>query len=100
MTFHVGETVVCVDDTPTKPGLRWFAGSEIRKGRRYTIRDVGKCVDMDDGVRLHECKLNFMLLRRLYEDQCYMASRFRPINEDTDISQLTAMLGPKEKVRA
>jgi hypothetical protein len=47
MAFHVGQEVVCVDDSPNKFG----DPSPIVKGASYVVSDVGESWDGPDGER-------------------------------------------------
>lgn len=94
MSFHVGQKVVCVDDSPPRSGLTFKAHPV--KGRVYTIAAIGS-MDGEPAVDLVELgKLGACLQ---YPD--WLASRFRPVKE-TDISIFTSMLvpTPKQKVSA
>ncbi len=85
MMFHVGQKVVCIDDTRREFGLREW-DNRLRRGIIYTIRWVGKY-----GVKLVEINRR----TRHVSDTYYFADRFRPVIErKTDISIFTAMLAP------
>lgn len=91
MSFHVGQLVVCVDDSPLtappppRPWIQWDRDMDgLLRGRVYTIRDSGiRSVCDVDGVRLNE------IVRRpcpvTGTDPAYSARRFRPV-DDTRIA--------------
>lgn len=86
MAFYRGQKVVCVDDSHTRHGKRWFPGSEIKRDTVYTVREVGLDVDGCPGLRLREVILNARTNGRIESDLFYMATRFRPVVErKTDI---------------
>lgn len=39
MKFNVGETVVCIDDSPRSPGIT----PSLIKGNKYTIYEIRTC---------------------------------------------------------
>lgn len=87
MTFHVGQKVVCVDDSPNRLGEE----CPVKRGPIYIVSDVGMAWDGPylniEGVRLARQYFGFAV------------ERFRPIVEKkTDISIFTAMLNPNERV--
>jgi hypothetical protein len=85
MTFHVGQKVVCVDDSlPANP---WHRAYPLIKDAIYVVR--GLCPNCDCGcIRIDPSQ-------RLWDSW-----RFRPLEErKTDISIFTALLGPTPKVR-
>lgn len=100
--FHVGQKVVCVDDSGL-PGLpyaavRGFASDALEithvatltRGAQYTIRDIIK-----KGVRLAEVvnEIGICIYDGVMEPT-YKVERFRPV---TDISVFTAMLNTKQR---
>lgn len=85
MTFHVGQKVVCVDDSlPANP---WHQQHPLVKRQIYTIHKLELqpdvlCLDIDGSGRQ------------------WQHWRFRPLVEKkTDISVFTEMLTPKTRVR-
>lgn len=98
MSFHVGQRVVCVDDSRYARGH----GFEVTpvKGSTYTIRDFAERED-GLGVRLIEIvnpEGNYRWRPGLTECTFHIR-RFRPVR-DTDISIFTNMLVPtKERER-
>jgi hypothetical protein len=88
--FHVGQKVVCVDDTPHPYGPQSVS---VRKGCVYTVAGFG--IPTNDG-----CPSIFVVeVRAANEGEGYgfLAYRFRPVAErKTDISCFTAMLEPKK----
>jgi hypothetical protein len=85
MTFHVGQKVVCVDDSlPANP---WHRQHPLVKAQVYVVRELHlypdcNCVDIDGSGRM------------------WQHWRFRPlIEKKTDISIFTEMLTPKTRVR-
>lgn len=102
MSFHVGQQVVCVDDT----GWRvWRELSRPVKGRIYTIRALSLpclCTDPNElGLLLEEIVNPTRLCLCGPTEDAFFSRRFRPVRK-TDISIFTAMLNPspKEKVDA
>lgn len=100
--FHVGQKVVCVDDTPFGPLRSYGTGLPV-VGRVYTVRRVAiwanwKRTEGGLGLWLDE------FVRPLASDgreHPFSARRFRPLRT-TDISIFQAMLvtPPKEAVDA
>jgi hypothetical protein len=90
--FHVGQLVVCVDDSPSicRGGLQ---SVPLERGRIYTVREV--CSDFvfftgkDTGIKVDEV----MRATRDGPDHPFGACRFRPVQK-TSISIFTAMLSP------
>jgi hypothetical protein len=81
--FHVGQQVVCVDDTPARDGLQ----TAVRRGSIYTIRQIlawGEFV----GLRLVEVR-DPPERRGILSG--YRAERFRPIRK-TSIEVFERML--------
>lgn len=95
LDWHVGMKVVCVD-----PLYTWSEGSELEKGRVYTIRAIGPWVRNSDpsvslsvGVWLAEIHDRSEPDFLEDGDIPFRASRFRPVKtRKTDISIFTAML--------
>lgn len=74
--FHVGQQVVCIDDSPA--ANPWHRAYPLVKRRVYTVHSLTNgigCIDIDGSGRAWE---NW---------------RFRPVHT-TDISIFTAMLAP------
>lgn len=92
MTFHVGQKVVCINDTPWNSPLL----GTLRRGCIYTIRWIGihlgqPCVKVDEILR--PCGLDISP-----DDTPFLSRRFRPLIErKTDISIFTAMLNPSKR---
>lgn len=70
MSFHVGQKVVCVDDTPT-PGFTWGTGWRPIKDEIYTIAAIG--------LRGFHGPYQCVKLREQTGDWRFKASRFRPL---------------------
>lgn len=90
--FHVGQKVVCVDDSPGAfSKCRLLALKQIYTVTAYIPRGIGAVspteIGIVDGVKLAEVDTG-------PDFQWFLASRFRPVKE-TDISIFTAMLAPK-----
>lgn len=82
MTFHVGQRVVCVDDSPSSDG--W--PSLVKVGAIYTIDEAFEHWSGRPGVTLYEVK-------PWPHNSGWHAHRFRPITErKTDISIFQRML--------
>ena len=81
-TFHVGQKVVCVDDTDvddtgTPTGIKY-----LRRGRLYTVAKT-YVLSSGPGVNLQE-------IDRPYSYEGFRAERFRPaIEHKDDISVFT-----------
>ena len=103
MTFHVGQKVVCVDDTypDTWPDneLGYRTPHRPKKGYVYTIRniepfDTGEFAG-EFGVRLVELvNPTWSWDDRPKAEGCFAARRFRPVSE-TDISVFEKLLEPE-----
>ena len=92
MTFHVGQLVVCINDSEWDPGRRKDLWPRLpRKGEVLTVRACfvsGKGVD---GLRFEEILCGIHPKEKV---ECgFQAEHFRPIDR-TDISVFTAMLTP------
>ncbi len=97
--FHIGQKVVCVDETPVKPD---YTMDGLTKGHTYTIRWIGKYTHPLDGlgqnitVRLEE------LCRKpspIGSDVPFLARRFRPLIEkstETGMAILRKILKTKK----
>jgi hypothetical protein len=90
--FHIGQKVVCVDDSPPPPG-RPVYWPMVVKGQVYTI--VG--FDIEDSARcgigliLAEARLGFIPPWK--GEMGWRRTRFRPVQErKTDISVFTEIL--------
>jgi hypothetical protein len=79
--FHVGQLVVCVDDS----GHPKFGRPPLVEGRIYTVSHIEK-IKSGIGLDLEESPCP-------RDDALYRQSRFRPLSE-TSISIFTAMLSP------
>lgn len=92
MEFHVGQKVVCVDDSPIEDGR----SALVMRGAIYTISEIVMiCRHPGYGVRLVE-------LTPYPGKGGWLPSRFRPVTErKTDISIFTELLigAPKELER-
>lgn len=68
MSFHVGQLVVCVDDTP-----RLYSGKRLVRGHIYTV--TGENIDAFGayGISVAEAKAR--------GTGYFLADRFRPIDE-------------------
>jgi hypothetical protein len=85
MAFHVGQKVVCVDDTDQP------AAPYVVRGRIYTISDMH---EPRDGLGLYLEEVPCVETDDYWGS--FKAERFRPIIErKTDISIFTAMLKPQ-----
>lgn len=104
MSFHIGQLVVCVDDTLRPPryqgaGFEWrYDLNGLTRGTIYTIRDFEHRVPYEGDIRLVEivrpiCSFGF--------EAAYRIDRFRPL-DDTKLSIFRDMLAPlgKETERA
>jgi hypothetical protein len=96
MTFHVGQKVVCVDDSWEHVPGESDGLDGLKKGSIYTVRKAGltgwdgrgPCLCIVEIVRRH--------ISPKCDDAPYWERRFRPLVErETDISVFTAMLKPK-----
>ncbi|OEC93272.1 MULTISPECIES: CAP-Gly domain protein [unclassified Rhizobium] len=93
--FHVGQKVVCIDDTFKHVSIDQL----IRKGTIYTIRWVGEYTHYVDGtfigVKLEEIHRGNDDGPEGYgaADMPYRASRFRPLVKDK-IASLRKLLAP------
>lgn len=86
MSFHVGQRVVCVDDSPVE-GRIWYDG-------KPQISAVYTIVGIEYGRYGPYQTFLFAELSR-QSGRGYAAWRFRPVIErKTDISILTALLNP------
>lgn len=95
MTFHVGQKVVCVDDTKANVPVALDRMGGLTRGRIYTVRQNGLAswIDGRPCVRLEE-------IVRPFPDTPYWAHRFRPVIErETSIEVFTAMLTPQPTKR-
>lgn len=90
--FHVGQKVVCVDDS----GQRLMSEDEraVVKAHVYTIREIDSGRQGDDlrgGLRLVEIRNPTVFTRFGWIERWYHPQRFRPVRE-TDISIFTKLL--------
>jgi hypothetical protein len=89
-SFHVGQRVVCVDDsdmddTGTSTGIRY-----LRRGKTYTVSRT-YVLSSGPGVNLQE-------IDRPYSYEGFRAERFRPaIEHHDDISPFTRALETEGK---
>lgn len=91
MAFHVGQKVVCVDDTNMRlePQERGPVYGEV-----YTVRGFYDC----DGIWLSEIKNDPVVHTDGFTESAFYIWRFRPLIErKTDISIFTEMLKPKQR---
>jgi hypothetical protein len=94
--FHVGQKVVCIDDTFKHVSIDQL----IRKGHVYTVRWLGMYRHYVDGeffgLKVEEIHRGNDDGPEGYgaADMPYRASRFRPLVEDK-ISSLRKLLAPK-----
>lgn len=94
--FHVGQKVVCINDTFKNVSIDQL----IRKGQIYTVRWVGMYSHYVDGeflgIKLEEIHRGDDDGPEGYgaADMPYRASRFRPLVEDK-ISMFRKLLAPK-----
>lgn len=101
MNFHVGQKVVCVDDTANNGPLSANMHNLIRKGEVYTIRDIdhrAAGIHGSPSVRLEEvaCPIQPATILGPWEPG-FHPRRFRPaIERKTDIGIFTALLKPKQ----
>lgn len=83
--FHVGQSVVCVDDSSFYSSL-----DGLTKGKVYTVREVGLTSWMDGAPCIRVCEIV-----RPYHPQSpdtpFWARRFRPVRK-TSIEVFEAML--------
>lgn len=84
MEFHVGQEVVCVDDTE----FRHKAPNRPVKNCHYTIRETWLCpIDGEAGVYLQEivnkpCRVVCDGGKMAIREPGWLATRFRPINPE------------------
>jgi hypothetical protein len=89
--IHVGQKVVCVDDSLSE--LRDVDEILPTKGKIYTIRAIVRRSSL--GFHLVEITNEPYRYRDGFGELSFKASRFRPVVErKTDISIFTAMLTP------
>lgn len=95
MSFHVGQKVICVDDSPN-PHCEDVLPNRPVKGAFYTVRSlhVEPHITNAYGVRLHELiNPEFNFDGGPAYEWSFNSARFRPVVErKTDISAFTAML--------
>lgn len=91
MAFHVGQKVVCVDDSPSSKGVV----PKVVKGRVYTIISFeGTDAWGDEGYLVAEAEPSKAQGHRYG----FRGNRFAPYQErKTDISVFTEMLKPKQR---
>lgn len=83
--FHVGQKVVCVDDTDVDDAGASTGIQYLRRGRLYTVSRT-YVLASGPGVNLHE-------IDRPYSYEGFRAERFRPaIEHEADISIFTRAL--------
>ena len=95
MAFHVGQSVLCIDD---KAQITIAGEKPVKSGETYTIRRIHP--DVRDGM--HGLYLEEIVNPHnpfLDEENCYKSCRFRPIQEQ-GMSILRAILAdPKVKIK-
>ena len=97
--FHVGQMVVCVDDTPLTLGGIQCTLDGLTRDRVYTVRETGLYCPHGTGQPCIRVAEIYRETRYGIVDCPYAARRFRPVTErQTDISIFTDMLtsAPKE----
>lgn len=99
--FHVGQKVVCIDDSGhiNANGRRgtWEDGDAPKVGAIYTVRRSFTNEDGDAILWLDEIRRGPIARKEWGDDVGYGADRFRPVVErKTDISVFTAMLNPSK----
>lgn len=90
MSFHIGQEVVCVDDTSPPVRGDWSDKRTPRKGEHFTVSAIG--TDLWTGLT----QIQLFELPGVSSEGImlwYRASRFRPIHK-TDISIFIKMLEP------
>lgn len=98
MTFHVGQKVVCVDDTMPPEGNGIGTLNGLKKGSVYTVRRVGvDALYQAPGVWLEEIIRPDWLH---YGETAYNIIRFRPVayprqSAEHDIALFTPALGTR-----
>jgi hypothetical protein len=84
-TFHIGQRVVCVDDTDVDDAGASTGIQYLRRGRLYTVSRT-YVLRSGPGVNLQE-------IDRPYSYEGFRAERFRPaIEHEADISIFTRAL--------
>jgi hypothetical protein len=78
MNFKVGQSVVCVNNDPL-PNTSWEVGSQPKLRGVYTVREVGAALTGVAGIRLQEITLDGIHTLNPFQDNFYMANRFRPV---------------------
>ena len=104
--FHVGQLVVCVDDSPTgrvwRDGYETFVRTGLQKGQVYTVRAVG---DIDIVVPVPRKRLCLWLEELiatdgLVEDCGLRVSRFRPVTKRNEEIIASMLIPVKDAVNA
>lgn len=106
MMWHIGQKVVCINDTYLDPGWQHVANKPV-KGQVYTIRDI-----YPDWFREYDCHDPAFLLEEItnppdvwsmgdnklvIDEVHFWCDRFKPLEEKkTDISAFTSLLKTKE----
>lgn len=108
MSFHVGQHVVCVDDTPdVGRRKRYFFGlfrrfvptrKTLVRGKVYRIIWFGYGTEFDSGATVAAVRVDGIYYPI---NQAHPASRFRPLDESRlDIFRAHLAPSPKQKVPA
>ena len=96
MAFHVGQKVVCVNDTPLVEGGDL---SGLKKGRIYTVREVGLYSPLAPTVPCIRIKEITNRPKIKGVEWPYREYRFKPLEErKTDISVFERLLVPNAKI--
>lgn len=95
MMFHVGQLVVCVDDSPD-PGFKWDPGDAPTKGMIYTVAKAGIGGSGRSVIALQEKPRPPAKIMAGHWG--YRVSRFRPVQDSAlDIFRRAEAPAPTER---